>query len=141
MRKLTFELVTPSSAKRIWPIMSDINNYHKYIKYCHHSKLVGSFKEGSTWYDWSTVAFLPLKINHEIIKIIPNKKIVYLIKSPFGEIWQTISIKERRETRVKLEIVIDSPNRLVENTIGLLVYKRNKQMLEETIKIIKMVFK
>lgn len=133
MRKLNFELVTNVPAKNIWPIMTDINNYHQYIKYCLSSKLIGNFKEGSSWYDWSMVLHLPLRINHKIIKIIPNKKIVYLIKLPFGEIWQTILIYSGKETKVKLEVIIDFPSRMVDKTLGNLVYLRNRKMLEATI--------
>ncbi len=132
MRKLAFELTTTAPVKKIWSVISDINNYHKYIKYCYYSRLVGDFKEGSTWYDFSTVAFVPLIINHKITKIIPHQKVVYVIKSPFGQIHQTISIVKGKKTRVELEVVIDITNGLIDKTLGTMLYKRNEQMLEET---------
>lgn len=134
MKTLKFTLATNAPVENIWPIISDINSYHKYIKYCHKSKLIGKFQEGSIWYDWSTVVFLPLKINHKIIKIIPNEKIIYLIKTPLGEIWQTMLIEEGKKTKLKLEVNIDFPNRLIDKAFGHLVYMRNRKMLEATMK-------
>lgn len=140
MRKLVFALVTDTRPDKIWQLLADINNYHKYIKYCYKSRLIGDFQEGSSWYDFSTVAFIPLRINHKIIKIIPNKKIVYLIKTPIVEIWQTILIEEGKKTRVKLEVIIDSPNRLIDKTLGTFLYVRNRQMLEKTVQNYKKSF-
>lgn len=140
MRRLVFELVTDKRSDKIWQILADINNYHKYIKYCYYSHLVGDFKEGSTWYDLSTVALIPLRINHKIIKIIPNKKIVYIIKTPIVEIWQTILIKKSRKTRLKLEVTIDFPNRLIGKILGTFLYLRNRQMLEKTMQNYKKSF-
>lgn len=140
MRKLSFELTTSAPLEKIWSVISDINNYHKYIKYCYYSHLVGDFKEGSTWYDFSTVAFIPLRINHKIIKIIPYKKIVYLIKTPIVEIWQTILIEESKNTRLKLEVTIDFPNRLIGKILGTFLYVRNRQMLEKTMQNYKKSF-
>lgn len=132
MKSLNFEFTTSASTKNIWSILSDVDNYHRYIKYCRSSKLKGEFKEGSSWYDWSTVVFLPLKINHKIIKITPGEKIIYQIKMPIGNIWQTILISKGKKTKVKLEVVIDFPNRFIEKTLGALVYMRNREMLAST---------
>ena len=141
MRNLTFSIKTDAPVNKIWIIISDINSYHKYIKYCHKSKLVGDFKEGSSWYDWSTVVFLPLKINHLIIKIIPGKQIGYLIKTPFGEIRQKITIKKGKKTLLRLDVTINFPNWLIDKTLGNFVYLRNYQMLKTTMKNYKDDFK
>jgi ribosome-associated toxin RatA of RatAB toxin-antitoxin module len=141
MRKLEFVIHTKATTKNVWQLMSNVDNYYKYIKYCHKSKLVGNFQEGSSWYDWSTVMFLPLKINHKIVNIVPNKKIVYLISSQFGEIRQTILIiKEGKATQLTLKVNIDFPNRLIDKTFGAFVSLRNKKMLEATIQNYKKAF-
>ncbi len=132
MRKLNYKLHTNAPVKIVWSIISDVDNYHQYIKYCMSSKLQGKFEEGSSWYDWSTVAFLPLKINHKIIKIVPNQKVLYKIEMPFGNIWQTLQISKTKPTSVSLAVTIDIPNQFLEKTLGTIIYIRNKKMLAST---------
>lgn len=140
MRKLAFEYQTKEPINKIWSLLSNVNNYHLHIKYCLRSGLIGNFQEGASWYDWSTVVYVPLKINHKIIKIVPHKKIEYKIELPIGDIWQTLSISTGKQTKVRLQIVIDFPNRFVNQTIGSLVYYRNRKMLEGTIENFKKSF-
>jgi ribosome-associated toxin RatA of RatAB toxin-antitoxin module len=133
MRTLNFEFETSAKTDQIWSLLTDVNNYHRYIKNCIKSTLVGDFKEGSSWYDWSTVVYLPLKVNHKIIKIVPKKEIIYQIPLPLGSIWQKLTISEGEKTKVQLEVNIDFPNRLIDQTLGALVAYRNQDMLSATI--------
>lgn len=135
MKRLVFEPVFDSPIEVIWDKFSDVNNYSKYIKYCHKSVLVGPFKSGSHWYDWSTVVYLPLKIDHQIIKVVHQEEIVYKINLPFGEIWQRVNFTSLgSKTKLKLEIDINFRYNLLNQTIGRLVYYRNQKMMKETIK-------
>lgn len=133
MRKLIFELTINASVEKLWPLLAEIENYPRYIKYCRKAFLIGDFREGSTWYDWSTVVYLPLKIKHEIIRIQPNKEIIYKIGLPVGEIWQKLSLEVGEQTKVWFEITIDFPNPVIDKTLGALVYYRNRKMIEATI--------
>lgn len=140
MRNLTFEVDTTASVEQIWSLLTGVNNYHLYIKNCSKSVLVGDFKEGSSWYDWSTVVYLPLKINHKIIKVVPKKEIHYQVELPIGVIWQKLVIIEGKKNKVQLEINIDFPNSIVDKTLGTLVHYRNRMMLAETISNLKKGF-
>lgn len=135
MRRLLFEPVFDVPLQSLWEKFADVNSYSKYIKNCHKSVLVGPFKAGSIWYDWSTVIYLPLKINHQIIKVIPKEEIIYKINLPFGEIWQKVDfVPQGVKTKVRLEIEMNFRPKLIDKTLGSLIYLRNQQMLSETIK-------
>lgn len=135
MRKLELSTLLNQPREEIWKIFSDVGNYPRYIKHCYTARLLGPFKEGSTWYDWSTVVYLPLKVTHKIIKVDPQRELIYKIDLiDGGEIWQYVTLEEvNGKTKVNLMITIDFKNKLVDNLIGPIVYSRNKNMLQATI--------
>lgn len=143
MRKLFFTTLLNVPSDQIWPRLEDINNYPAYIKFCHKAELNGPFVSGSTWYDWSSVVIIPLKITHEIISVVPKKEIIYRIKLPSnGELWQKLILNtEEGKTRVSLEVTIEFGSKILDIIIGPLIYYRNKVMLEATLNNIKQAVK
>ncbi|HSX58509.1 MAG TPA: SRPBCC family protein [Candidatus Saccharimonadales bacterium] len=135
MRNLLFEPVFDASSEKIWEIVKDVNNYSNYIEFCQKSELFGDFREGSHWIDHSTVAFVPMDIKHEIIKIVPQKEIIYKINLPSGgALWQKFYFEPLGErTKLRIEIEINFTNKLVDALIGQVIYRRNQIMIETTI--------
>lgn len=135
MRKLSFEPEFDFPVEKIWDLFTDVSNYPAYIKYCYKAELIGSFAAGSSWYDWSTVVYFPMKVTHQIVKVEPKKEIVYKIALPTnGELWQKFTIEENEgKTKVKVEISVEFGNKLIDSLIGPLVHARNKTMIEATI--------
>lgn len=135
MRTLIYDPIFTVSKVSLWEIFTQVENYPKYIKYCQKAELIGDFKVGSIWSDWSTVVWLPLKINHEIIKIEPEKELFFQIKLPLGgKIEQRFLFYDQdRKTKLDIEITIDIPNKVLDFLFGRALEYRNRQMIEATI--------
>ena len=136
MRTLEFETTIPVAIDEVWFMFEKVEEYPQVIEYCYRAKLVGGFKEGSLWYDWSTVLVVPLKVIHTIDKILPKEEISYSIALPFGGFLKQNSKlegKNSRETRVKMIVSIDFKNKLLDFLVGGFVEYRNKKMINKTI--------
>ncbi len=135
MRKLLFEPTFDHPSEKIWELFLDVGNYPAYIKYCYKAELIGPFASGSSWYDWSTVVYFPLKVTHQIVKVEAKREIVYKIVLPTkGELWQKFTIEENEgKTKVKVEISVEFGNKLIDSLLGPMVHARNKIMIEATI--------
>lgn len=143
MKRLVFKPVFSASTERLWQMFSDVKNYPKYIKYCHKAGLIGQFQVGSTWYDWSTVVFVPLKVNHRIVKVSPNRELLFNIDLPFFVSLDQRFILESKGvgTEVNIEITIDFKNKLMEILLGSLIAYRNRKMIEGTISNVQEILK
>lgn len=141
VRKLFFEPNFQVSVEKIWSLFVKVEDYPRYIEYCRGAELVGDFKAGSTWYDWSSVVVFPLKVIHQIEKIDPNREIIYRIDLPSGgEIRQRFYLEELPTgTKVVVEISINFQNRFVDFTLGPFVAYRNQKMITATIENIREV--
>ncbi len=136
MRTIEFETIVPVAIDEVWAMFKKVEEYPQIIEYCHKAKLVGGFKEGSNWYDWSTVLIVPLKVNHQIEKILPNAEIIYSIPLPFGVFLKQESKlegKSSRETNVKMVVTIAFESKLLDSILGNFVEYRNKRMISKTI--------
>lgn len=135
MRQIMFEPIFTAPVDRLWEMFSEVSNYPRYIKYCQKAELVGEFKVGSTWSDWSTVVWIPLKIIHKIEKVKPQKEIVYRIDLPFGgNIRQHFDLQDLgKGTKVVVRIEIGFENQLMDLLVGGLVEQRNRKMIAATI--------
>lgn len=134
MKKLIFEPSFDAPVEKIWTYFSDIENYSKYIKYTKKVYLIGGFKEGALWNEWTTILFVPLYVRHEIKKIVLHKEIVYHVELPGAEIWQKVNFKDLKEkTKLEVDITIAFNNIFMEKILGEIVYKRNQEMIESSI--------
>lgn len=135
MRRLLFETIVPTKVEQVWSLFEAVNDYPKYIQYCHRAELVGGFEVGSVWYDWSSVVYLPMKITHRIKHLEREKLIIYSI--PLfggGEIEQKFTFEDQEsKTKVVVEILIDFENKLIDSLLGGLVESRNRRMIDQTI--------
>src|SRR3990167_9882194 len=136
MRNLVFETTVPAAIDRVWYMFEKIEEYPQLIEYCHTAKLAGGFEEGSSWHDWSTVLIVPLKVSHQIEKILPKEEIIYSIPLPFGGFLKqnfTLVEKTSKETYVKVGITIDFESKLLDSLFGSFVEYSNRKMINKTI--------
>lgn len=130
MKNLEIESVLDLSTEKTWKLLTEVENYPYYIKFCNKAVLEGPFEEGSYWYDWTSVVYLPLKIQHKIEKVLLLQEIKYLITTPLLKISQNITCTEKQsKTMIRIEFKYDFANKLFEKIFGSLIYRRNKEML------------
>lgn len=123
------------TSSRLWEIITEINRYPNYIKFVYWARINGRFEAGSTWTDLSTILFIPILVRHEIMKIRTGRKVLYLIKLPFGgKIMQIFEIKQKQKTTdMSIEIVIDLKNPILDSVLGKFLERRTKFMLNSTL--------
>lgn len=140
MQKITVENVASIEAKRVWSLLTDINNYPKYIKFVVRIKDPPSdFKEGVFWTDITDIFWIPSSIRHKIIKIEKNKRFVYEVFLPFGGkmMEECRLITEGKETRIITKIEFSFKNYLLDFVFGAILKKRLRKMMGETARNLK----
>ncbi len=125
----------PVSRSEMWKSIQKVENYPSYVKFMKRAKIDGPFRTGTTWTDFSTVAYMPLRVRHKILKINGRQKVVYLIRLPLGgEVIQTLSVNGGdSQVEVGLDATIYFKNRLLDYTLGPVLQRRTNEMFEGTI--------
>lgn len=127
-------------AERVWSLLTDVNNYPKYIEFVTKIKNPPeAFKEGVYWTDITNIVWIPLSIKHKIIKIEKNKKFAYELFLPFGgamtEECELIACKEGTKIYSKIEFTFK--NYLLDIIIWAILKRRLEEMLKRTFRNIK----
>lgn len=108
MKNLEIESVLDLSMEKTWKLLTEVEKYPYYIKFCNKAVLEGPFAEGGYWYDWTSVVYIPLKIRHKIEKVLPRQEIRYLITTPLLTISQNVTCtEEQSKTKIKIEFKYD----------------------------------
>lgn len=117
--------------KALWSLITNVEDYPRYIKYVHASEMNGQFDVGNKWSDITTVMFYPLNVKHEIIDIKEGKEFTFLIRLPFkGKIVQKGIIEDKGDyVSFQLEATIDLGHPLIDLLLGPILEKRTSQML------------
>ncbi|OGY32668.1 MAG: hypothetical protein A3A57_02715 [Candidatus Woykebacteria bacterium RIFCSPLOWO2_01_FULL_41_12] len=121
---------------RLWDFFVNIKNYPKIIPFCQRVEIKDGLKVGGQWVDWSTILWIPLKMNHDIVQVQEPSCLRYKIRTFFGsELGQNLILEGNdSKSSVQAEITIDLKPRLLDIFLGKLVEKRNREMIEGTIK-------
>ena len=79
---------------------------------------------------------VPLKINHDIVEVQEPNRLRYKIKTFFGsELEQNLVVEgNEEESQAQVEFTIDLRPKLLDFFLGKLVEKRNREMMDGTIK-------
>lgn len=135
-RKVVHSTRVKLTPQELWTMLTNIEQYPKYIKYMQSSRLHGKFDIGNHWTDISTVMFYPMNVKHEIINIKEGREVVFLIKLPLGgRIVQKGIIEDRgKYISLKLEATIDLGHRLIDLTLGPILEKRMSKMFRGSLK-------
>ena len=121
---------------RLWSFMAGIKDYPKIIPFCQRVEIKHELKAGGQWSDWSTILWVPLKINHDIVEVQAPNRLRYKIKTFFGtELEQKLVLEgSEKESQAQVEFTIDLRPKLLDFFLGKLVEKRNREMMDGTIK-------
>lgn len=130
-------------AGTLWKFVANVKTYPKFVKFMQSAEVDGAFRPGSSWTDWSTVMFIPLKIKHEILKVEKEKTVVNLIKMPLGgQIIQTVTIEPKAKfVRVKLGAEIKLASSVLDSLIGPILEVRTRTMYEGTLENVQAIVK
>ena len=136
MRRIFVQPKFSVGKARLWSFIADVQDYPKTIPFCQRVEIKDELKVGGYWADWSTILWVPLKINHDIIEVQEPNRLRYKIKTFFGsELGQNFVLEgNEEESQVQAEFTIDLKPRLLDFFLGKLVEKRNLEMIEGTIK-------
>lgn len=117
--------------KELWSLITNVEDYPRYIKYMQRSELNGQFELGNKWSDISTVMFYPINVKHEIIDIKEGKEFTFLIRLPFkGKIIQKGIIEDKGDyVSFQLQATIDLGHPLIDLLLGPILEKRTSEML------------
>ncbi len=133
MPEFSDSIILNRSRSDTWKLVTDVENYPKYIKFLSRVHLDEPFKLGSHWSDWTTILYLPLHINHINTKLEPEKIFEYNFKVGLrGSITQRFEIiKGDNPTEVKFTLVLDFPNRLAAFFVLPILERRWKVVMKE----------
>lgn len=141
MRKIEVSEQLEVKPEIVWKYISNIRTYPKFVDFQKRVVRVDDFKVGGRWSDVSTVLFFPQQVNHEIIEIVNGKKVVYLIKLPFGgKIIQTVeALSYEKGCKFTLGAEIDLGSKIVDMLIGSILEFRTRKMFLRTAENIKRI--
>jgi ribosome-associated toxin RatA of RatAB toxin-antitoxin module len=124
------------SIEKAWQIVTDIEKYPQRVKYVKKVEIYG-IGEGSQWDDITQILWIPIKIRHTVTSAIKNKEYEFSIRLYFGGTMKqkyTLS-KENQETIIQGIIIFDLGNKLINNTLGVILKHRLKKMLVSSFQI------
>ena len=135
MRNLKIETKINKPIDFVWSVLADVENYPKYVKHIYRAKAHGPLVEGSTWSDWTTILFLPLKITHTTSELVEPRRLHFTFPTPFeGQVNQLFTLRqEGRATNVRFEISIDLGNKLVDFLLGSILEQRWRSMISAAV--------
>ena len=135
MRKAVFEATIDRSVDAVWSVITEVRDYPSYIRYVYKVEWPESFKVGSEWFDWSTIIFVPLRLKHIVVKMEPNKALVFFMPLPFGgEMNQLVTIKQYGSgTKIRAEINFDLKYPILNQIVGPILTRRLLIMMNSTL--------
>jgi len=135
MRKAVFETTIAQPVDTVWSVITKVEDYPSYIRYVHKAEQPESLKVGSEWFDWSTIIFVPLRLKHIVVKMEPNKALVFFMPLPFGgEMNQLVTIKQYGSgTKIRAEINFDLKHPILNQVVGPILTRRLLIMMNSTL--------
>lgn len=129
MRTFKQKIELPRTEKNPWSIIEDVNSYPGLVGFVKKAKLLGSFEKGSSWYDITSILWVPLKIVHRITALEKGKRVDYYISLPFGG-WMLEKILLKGKTlEVEVSLSLSKP---IDSILGPVLERRLRQMVKKT---------
>lgn len=123
------------SVNQAWQLFNDAGNYPRYVKFLKKVTFTSPIEVGSHWQDTTTILFLPLKFNHEMLVIRPKEEFSFKVLIPQGKLIQSYFLKPNGAgTNVLVTISFGFSNLIIEKLIGPVLKSRLETMLTETAK-------
>jgi ribosome-associated toxin RatA of RatAB toxin-antitoxin module len=134
MRKVVMQGKSKThSHEELWKLAADLEKYPEWVKFC-KKVTITEIKEGETFYDVTTLLWIPLKIEHVITKLNPHEDIHFFIKLPGGgKMWHRFAFKQDgQHGLVVADISFDLGNKLYNATVGYVLEKRWENLLRHS---------
>ncbi len=139
MKSVSITVRTKKQAiDKVWDLLTDIEKYPKRVKYVKKVTVYGT-SEGSVWDDTTTILWVPMKMKHTITTLRKNKEYSFDIPLYFGGVMKqkyVLRQEDRESVIIKASITYTLGNRFFNQTIGKLLNKRLKNMLESTVQFV-----
>ena len=135
MRKVVFEATIDQPLDAVWSVITKVEDYPSYIRYVYKVEWSESLKVGSEWFDWSTIIFVPLRLKHVVVKMKPNKELVFFMPLPFGgKMNQLFTISQSGSgTKMRAEINFDLKHPILNQVVGPILTRRLLIMMNSTL--------
>jgi ribosome-associated toxin RatA of RatAB toxin-antitoxin module len=117
------------SAEQIWDRISQVENYPQYVKFC-RSVTAEMGESGPRYTDVTTLLWVPLSIEHEVVLSKPGEELHYYLPLPLGgKMWHVYRIKQQGdEAELQADIRFDLGNPIFNHTVGRVLKRRLEQM-------------
>jgi hypothetical protein len=123
------------SLDKAWKLLTDIEKYPQRIKYV-KKVVVHDTGVGSQWDDITTILWIPLKMPHTVISSKKNREYSFEVPLLFGGIMKQkycLSSESATSTLIYCSITYDLGLKILNRTIGLILKRRLKSMLESSL--------
>lgn len=132
MRKVFVSEELNVPPQRVWDLITDLENYPKYVKFVKSVKYNEPLKLNSQFSDVTKIAWIPLKIKHTVDIFDKNKTLGFFVKMPLGgKMYQrAVLTPSTKGTRFDLWIEFTHGNPVSDFFAAPILSKRIKQMLE-----------
>lgn len=129
-RKVEFRTSLEGSSERLWQIATKVSNYPRYFKYVHYAKEPKNFEKGAIWWDISTIMYVPMKVSHRVIQVVPGREVRHEISLPLGgQIVQNLKIEPTGSgTKAEIKVLI-SQNKLMDLLLGKIIEARTNTLI------------
>ena len=135
MIKVSIEKKLNLSTEATWSLLTNIEEYPRYVRYVRSVEISGPLKEGKEWFDWTSIVWIPMRVKHKTTKMIKNRKLAYEVPLPLGgKMFQSIDLSaDNASTLVRGKIDFDLGNPVFNFFIGPILKLRLQSMMTSTL--------
>lgn len=124
--------VTGISKKDLWQYIISVESYPDYIPFLQRTHVPEKIAKGSTWYDVTTILWIPMKFRHTTLSITPQEEMCFQVHIPFrGTMVQKYFLKYTQNT-LELAAVAEFHlgNKAIDMIVGPILKRRLEKMME-----------
>jgi ribosome-associated toxin RatA of RatAB toxin-antitoxin module len=140
MRSVKVVIKTKASPNTFWNLITDVSNWNNLIKFVREIKLLGDVKEGTKFYDITTIFIIPVIIHHKITKIENYRKFYMEADLPMqtGRMYQNIDNQAKdKYCEITIEIKFKINFFLFDFIFGPILEARLRDMIVSTLEKLK----
>jgi len=133
MRKIAVTGTLPIEQEEAWEYFADIQNYPKRVTFLKKIILIDEVGEGGTWFDVTSILWIPAKVKHETTIFLPPKQIGFEVFVPGGKMFHMYSVtgaKHSAKVTAEIRFVLHP---FIDIFMGSILQKRLTVMLESTL--------
>lgn len=114
-----------------WSYLISVEKYPEYIPYVKKTIVEEEIKVGSTWYDVTRILWVPMRLKHTTLSVIPYKEMSFHVHIPLkGKMKQQYIInKEDGKITATAKAEFYLGNRFIDMFLGPILKKRLEKMM------------